>query len=283
MDLAAAHQHCLELVRDHDKDRYLAALFAPEETRGDVLALYAFNVELSRIRDHIREPTLGEMRLTWWSDQVEAMGTGHDPDHPVGQALAAAVRRAKLPTAALVNMIEARRFDLYDDPMPTLNDLEGYLGETASALILLSGFALAGPDAARAAGAAGAGGVAMGLAGLMRALAFHRARGQCYVPVDLLARHGLTPAHVLAGRETPEMAAVLAELRAHALIRLGEARAALGNIPEAALPAFLPVGLVDGYLKALGKAGSSALVHTPVVPQWRRQLTMFVDAWRDRF
>jgi phytoene synthase len=123
----------------------------------------------------------------------------------------------------------------------------------------------------------------MGLAGLMRALAFHRARGQCYLPVDVLARHGLTPAHVLAGRETPEMAAVLAAVRAHAQRRLNEARAGRREVPDAALPAFLPVGLVDGYLRALAKAGSSVLRQPPAVPQWRRQWTMLMDAWRDRF
>ena len=32
-----------------------------------------------------------------------------------------------------VDLIDARIFDLYDDPMPSLNDLEGYCGETSSA------------------------------------------------------------------------------------------------------------------------------------------------------
>jgi phytoene/squalene synthetase len=79
------------------------------------------------------------------------------------------------------------------------------------------------------------------------------------------------------------MAAALAEVRAQALKRLHEARAAAGDVPRAALPALLPVGLVDGYLKALARAGTSVLRQPPVVPQWRRQITLLVDAWRDRF
>ena len=33
-----------------------------------------------------------------------------------------------------VDLVDARVFDLYDDPMPSLNDLEGYCGETSSSL-----------------------------------------------------------------------------------------------------------------------------------------------------
>ena len=40
--------HCTALVREGDRDRYLATLFAPAEHRGALFALYAFNVEISR-------------------------------------------------------------------------------------------------------------------------------------------------------------------------------------------------------------------------------------------
>jgi phytoene synthase len=285
MDLAAARRHCHDLVRDHDKDRYLCALFAPEETRGDVLALYAFNVELSRVRDLAREPMLGEMRFEWWSTQLAAIAAGETPQHPVAMALAAAMRRANLPERAFAAMIEARRFDLYDDPMPSLNDLEGYLGETSSALVMLAGVALAGPEAgtARAADAAGAAGVAIGLTGLMRAMAFHRARGQCYLPADVLARHGLSPAHVLSGRFSPGMAGALADLRDHAGRRLAQARTALAGVPRPALPAYLPAALVPGYLKALARAGDGAVQTPPGVAQWKRQIALLLAAFRERF
>ena len=40
--------------------------------------------------------------------------------------------------APLTALIDARIFDLYDDPMPSLRDLEGYAGETVGAVIRLS-------------------------------------------------------------------------------------------------------------------------------------------------
>ena len=58
-------------------------------------------------------------------------------------------------------------FDLYDDTMPTLNDLEGYCGETSSSLIRLGAMILADGSDPGAADAAGHAGVAYALTGLL--------------------------------------------------------------------------------------------------------------------
>ena len=63
--------------------------------------------------------------------------------NPVAAALDDAIVRFRLPRQALVDLIDARAFDLYDDPMPTLADLEGYCGETSSSLIRLGSLILA--------------------------------------------------------------------------------------------------------------------------------------------
>lgn len=278
-----AEQYCLRLVREADRDRYLASLFAPDEARAHVQALYAFNVELARVRERTSEPRLGEIRLQWWRDAVDAIYRGSTPDHPVLQGLAPAIERGSLPAHAFHNMIEARRFDLYDDPMPSLADLEGYLGETSSALIQLSALVLAGAEAARAADAAGYAGVAFGIAGLMRSLPIHRSRGQCYIPQDLLERHHLTPSHVLAGRFDAAMGLVLAELRHHAARCLAEARSWEAAVAEQALPAFLPVSLTDLYLKKLARPGFDPLRGVAEVSRLRRQLRLARCAFLEQF
>jgi 15-cis-phytoene synthase len=114
-------KHSLSLVRAADRDRYLSILYAPEEKRGGLAALYAFNAEIARVRDLIHEPLPGEIRLQWWRDALtkeeEAQG------HPVVAALGQAIRRHSLPIAAFENYLNARIFDLYDDPMPSRTDL----------------------------------------------------------------------------------------------------------------------------------------------------------------
>ena len=69
-------RHCAGLVRDTDRDRYLATLFAPAEKRDALFALYAFDAEISRVRDLAREPIPGEIRLQWWRDVLGGAGRG---------------------------------------------------------------------------------------------------------------------------------------------------------------------------------------------------------------
>lgn len=277
------NDHCSELVRAADKDRWLTALFAPDATRGHLMALYAFNVEVARVREMVREPQLGEIRLQWWEDCIGSIFAGQIPEHPVAEPLAAAIVHGKLDRVSLTNLIEARRADLYDDPMPDLATLEGYLGETSSVLMQMAASILAGQDARNAAEISGFGGVAYGLAGLMRALPIHRRRGQLLLPRDVLARHGVTAAEVRAGRQTPGLASALSELRAHAAKRLDEARLAKGKLPRAALPAYLPLALVDDHLQSLARLGARAVDEVAEVSQLSRQWRLWRAARSGRF
>lgn len=253
--LDAAYAFCADLVRAQDRDRFLAALFAPEAARRHLFALYAFNVEVARVRDVIREALPGEVRLAWWREVIEGEGRGDVAGHPVAVALLDTMARCDLPGAALVALADARIFDLYDDPMPGLADLEGYAGETASALMRLAALVLAPRATADTAAAAGHGGVAQALAGLMRSLPLHAARGQCFLPLDVLVRHGLDREAAVSGRASPALKAALQDLAGSARAHLKAAAEALAAFPveeaQALAPAFLPLCLIEGDLKAL--------------------------------
>jgi 15-cis-phytoene synthase len=270
--------YCHDLVRAGDKDRYLASLFAPDHMRPRLLALYAFNVEIARIRETVSEVMLGDIRLKWWHDAIESLYAGTRTGHPVVEALVPAIAEAGLPKDAFINMIAARQFDLYDDPMPSLSALEGYLGETSSMLIQLAAMILAGRQAPELAGVSGFAGVAMGIAGILRMLPFARAHGQCFIPKEILERHGVSPAHLIAARNPEAIATVLEELRAHAAMRLAEAGAEAAKITPEAFPAYLPASLTGLYLARLAKLGARSLGEIAEVPQWRRQWVLYRNA-----
>lgn len=255
MSLDAAYAYCADLVRAQDRDRFLAGLFAPEAARRHLNALAAFNLEVARVREVAREALPGEVRIAWWREVIEGDGRGDVEGHPVAAALLDTAARFSLPRASLAALADARIFDLYDDAMPTLGDLEGYAGETASALLQLSSLVLAPAAAAQAGDASGHGGVALALAGLMRAFPIHAARGQCFLPLDVLARHGIGRAEAVSGTPTPALLAALADLRAEARRHLIAAGAAFGAVADRAAIAapFLPLALVEGDLRALGK------------------------------
>ena len=115
-----SHRYVLELVRGADRDRFLAALFAPEPARRDLLALLAFDHELARTRAVTREPMLARIRLEWWREAVaESAGTGKPRAQPVVESLSETVRRRKLAPASLVALIDAREEEI-EGPLDVL-------------------------------------------------------------------------------------------------------------------------------------------------------------------
>ena len=78
----ANEKYCAELVREADRERYLATLFAPADRRGALFSLHAFDIEVSRIRDLAREPMPGEIRLQWWREVLEGERAGEAAANP---------------------------------------------------------------------------------------------------------------------------------------------------------------------------------------------------------
>ena len=277
--IAPAHAAaCEDLLRAYDPDRWLATLLVAPDKRPALHALYAFSTEIARIRETVTQPTLGEMRLVWWREALEGARAAEAASHPVAGAVLALIADLRLPPHAFVNLIEARRFDLYDDPVPSLAFLEGYAGETASALFRLASLALADGRDPGGAAAAGHAGVAYALTGLLRALPWHAAQGRCYLPADLLARCGLTPADVIGAKDTPALRAALAELRGHARRRCDEARAGLREVAKEARPAFAPLALAPLFLKAMERADYALFATAIDAPQWRKQWALWRGA-----
>lgn len=250
-DIEEAYRHCGELLREQDRDRYWADLFARSGPRRHLFALHAFSSEIARVREAVSSPMPGEIRLQWWRDAIMGDARGDVASHPVASALIDTIDRFSLPRQAFIDLIDARVFDLYDDPMPSLADLEGYLGETSSALFRLGSLVLAEGRDPGFADAAGHAGLAYGLAGLLRALPWHARHGRLFLPKDILERNGATREAILAGRGGPGLLASVREVAAIAERHLHEATSLLASLPKPLRPAFLPLALVPGYLKQI--------------------------------
>ena len=271
--------HCEQIVRDGDPDRYWATLFAPADKRPYLSALYAFNFEIARVRESVREAMVGEIRLQWWRDALQGEARGDVRANPVAAALDDTVVKFRLPRQALVDLIDARVFDLYEDPMPTLNDLEGYCGETSSSLIRLATLILAEGRDPGGSDAAGHAGVAYAIAGLLRAFPWHARGGQVYLPKDILDRHGVVREDIVTGRGGPGLLGALADMRAVARRHLAQARTLKGSVPAAVRPAFQPLALVEPSLRAMERGDYDPFRTAVELPQWRRLFAL----WRGPF
>ena len=271
--------HCETLVRAADKDRFLAALFAPSEHRGALYALYAFNVEIARVREVVREPVAGEIRLQWWRDVLGGEGRGEVAAHPVAAALTATIARYRLPAERLAALIDARRFDLYDEPMATLAELEAYGRGASSNLIALAAQILDGGRAPEVGALAEHAGLAHAMAGLLWALPIHAARGQLFVPLEVLLRHGADRHDIARGQATPPVRAALAELRRCARGHLAQARQSMETAPPTVMPALLPVALVGPTLTRMERSDFDPFAPVEIAP-WRRQWLIWRAARR---
>jgi 15-cis-phytoene synthase len=263
-----AFGYCAELVRAADHDRFLSTLFAPAEHRGALHALYAFNVEVARVCEVAREPLPGEIRLQWWSEVIDGERAEEAIANPVAAALLAVIGRYRLPAIKLKALIDARHFDLYDDPMARLADLEAYARKTSSALLAIAAQILAGAEGEGMEAAAEHAGIAYAIAGLIRAFPRHAARQQLYVPLDVIERHGVERQDIFAGRSSKNLRAAFAELQEIAGNHLLAAHRDVASLPAAAVPAFLPIALVRPSLDRLARCDPFAPAE---LSPWRRQ------------
>jgi 15-cis-phytoene synthase len=270
--MQSVFSYCENLVREADSDRFLATLFAPAECRSALFALYAFNVEVSSVRERINEPMAGMVRLQWWSD---VLGRTRDAGgHPTASALCEVMSGYALSIDRLRHLLEARTFDLYNDPMPGLAELDAYAHNTSSILMALAAQILGNGKTADPGPTAPAG-IAYAITGLLRALPHHAARGQVFVPDELLSRHGVGREMILSGRSSLGLVSALSELRGHARRQLETARESLAALPARLIPALLPAALARLYLDRMERPDYDPFLTPVEVPQWRRQWVLW--------
>lgn len=281
MDADAA-RYSAEQVRRFDHDRYLCTLFVPEAARADVLALYAFNVEVARIRESVREPMMGQIRLQWWREIIENAPHGDLRNHPVALALASAIRGRSLPMEPFERLLVARERDLGDEAPANLTELEAYAEATSSTLIDLA-LAVLGQrgEAAREAGRHV--GIAWALAGLLRAVPFHAARRQVFLPQDLTSEAGLDVDSMIEGRPGEALTPVARRIAEAARGHLRAARERHRDVPRSAVPALLPAVLAGRHLDRLARSGFSLFDGRLQQPTGDRAVRLLWAALRGRY
>jgi phytoene synthase len=245
---------CAERVRRYDNDRFLTALFAPAGHRESLFTLYAFNLELARLREAVHEPLIGRIRLQWWRETMDAAYAGGVVEHEVAVALAAAIESCGLSQARIKRLIEAREFDFEQRPPETLEELVGYVEGTSSTLVELALEALGAAEPAALAAAREVG-IAWGLIGILRAVPFHAREGRVMLPIATIGMAGSTAAEVLGGASFTALPHIVRPIAEEAERHIIAARRLRADVPAQALPALLPATLAAIYLGRLRRSG----------------------------
>jgi phytoene synthase len=246
--------HCLNLIRAHDRDRYLASLFAPAQHRAALHALYAFNIEIERVRDAAREPMPGEIRLQWWREMLLGERDGEAAAHPVASALKETIARYQIETERLIALIDVHTFDLYDEPFATLDDFDNYAA-LSEGIVLGTAAAILGAEGVSVSTLVRHAAIAATVARSLAALPRHASRRQIYIPRVVMERHALIPESIIARQVSGALTSALAEMRRHARRQLQAAALEAGDVPVTISPALLPLASVGPQLRRFERRG----------------------------
>ncbi len=273
---------CLENVKRLDHDRYLSALLAPDPLRARLVALYAFNAEIARVRESVSEPMLGQIRLQWWRETVEALAKGEVRGHEAAQALSIAFGPS-LDVGGMLALIDSRERDLHDEPFEDMEALIDYCAGTSSSLMGLAARALSPSHAGAAAGVIRCAGIAYALTGLLRAIPLHASHGRLYIPLSMLREHDIDPHEVFAGKMTDGLRAAMQIFVDEARQNLKSARIARESVAREVLPALWPASLCDAYLNEIAADGFNPFHDVVDVTPLRKQMRLMGKKLLGRF
>ncbi len=273
--------YCANEVRKLDRDRFVCSLFVKPDVRADLMALYAFNLEVSRVAEVVSEPMIGEIRLQWWREAIDEIYAGKPRKHQVVEALAKAVNNAKLPRQPFDTLIDARAQDLEETPPDTMHNFVNY-AEGTSATLMTQAVRIAGGGGTDLA-AAQHGGIAWALTGLLRAIPFHAAQGRVVLPNELMAAHNVDPHDILHGRSDKALTDAVRSVsdEAHRFVRASRAKRAF--VSPQARAVLLPVLLAESYLETLARAGFDPFaVNYDRGAAWRH-IKLMIGGMRSRY
>ena len=162
-----------ESLKQVDPDRYRAALMADAQRRDDLLILYAFHYELSKVPDVTSEPMLGQIRYEWWREAIDEIYSGKEVRrHEITTPLAELLRRTDVPRFWIDRLIDGRARDLDPQPFEDLGSAQSYARQTSGQLMQIAVRLIGGEtdkDAAKA-------GEVWGLTGLARSYSYYHDR-----------------------------------------------------------------------------------------------------------
>lgn len=194
--LAADYERCAEVTRQASSNFYYAFMLLPIERRRALHSVYAFCRFVDDIADDesIRDPAT---LLARWREELDRV-YGGTPTRPISRALADAARKFSIPREYFDEVIAGVEMDLSHKRYATFEALRLYCYRVASAvgLICIEVFGYSNPEAKVYAENLG---IAFQITNILRDVREDAGRGRIYLPLEDLARFGVTEDEILRG------------------------------------------------------------------------------------
>jgi phytoene synthase len=274
-DLAASYERCRTLHREYGRTYYLATRLLPGWKRPHVHALYGFTRYTDEIVDRVGPGRYGSAaraaELRRWRARFLAALDGAAVDDPVLPAVRHTIEAFGLDRADFAAFLGSMEMDLTVTDYDTYDDLLEYMAGSAAAIgtMMLPILGSAEPGVARE--PARQLGFAFQLTNFIRDVEEDLALGRIYLPLEDLARFGVTPADLRARVTTGPIRDLIAfeihRAREHyALAAPGIPMLAPGS--QACIRA--AYRLYAGILDEVERAGHNVFGRRATVPKGRR-------------
>ena len=227
---------------------YYAFRILPARKRRAIYALYSF---CRVVDDCVDEPGgAGEAGLQAWLVEVGRCYEG-SPATELGRDLAAALFEFPIPRGCFEDIVAGCRMDLTRKRYATFADLRTYCERVASA-VGLAAIEIFEYDDHRTRDYAVELGIALQLTNILRDVAVDAARGRIYLPLEDLARFGVTESELLAAASAGHASPALRELLAFEAARArGHYEDARARLPAADRRAMAPAEVMASLYEAL--------------------------------
>ncbi len=205
--LTQSYEECKRLNALHGKTYYLATLLLPAKKRPPVHALYGFARYADEIVDDLASTLSDEEKAhelrTWGSGVLADLRLGESNDL-IGRALVDTVKTYSIPLEYFEAFMKSMEMDLTVTRYNNFDELMTYVYGSA-VVIGLEMLPILGYSDPRAIEAATALGTAFQLANFIRDIGEDIDRGRIYMPLDELARFGVSEEMLLRRELTPEI------------------------------------------------------------------------------
>jgi phytoene synthase len=196
------YARCASITRRSSSNFYYAFMLLPTERRQALYSVYAFCRFVDDIADDDSAGHPAEL-LGRWREELERVFKG-SPAHPISRALAHNVRRFAIPRRYFEEIIDGVEMDLGRTRYATFDELRLYCYRVASAvgLVCIEIFGYRNPRTREYAENLG---IAFQLTNIIRDLSEDAARGRIYLPLEDLARFGVSEDAILRGVDSLEL------------------------------------------------------------------------------
>jgi squalene synthase HpnC len=205
--LAEAREYCRRLARSHYENFSVASWFLPERLRQHFFNVYAYCRISDDLGDEVGDPQASLQLLDLWEAELDACYAG-SPRHPVFVALAETIRVCEIPRQPFADLLIAFRQDQTVSRYQTFDEVIGYCRYSANPVGRLVLYLCGYRDVARQE-LSDFTCSALQLANFWQDVSVDYQKGRIYLPLEDLARFGVSEEDIAQGRNTPAFCEML--------------------------------------------------------------------------